>query len=58
MSVVEVVPTLDGKFPWPGLAKGSGVEAFLVKGAMRAFDFAILLGFYYRNQLVAYAQVG
>ena len=56
-SVVEVVPTLDGKFPGSRLAKGSGVEALLVKGAMRAFDFAVLLGLSYRNQLVAYAQV-
>jgi hypothetical protein len=58
LGVVEVDPSLDGVLPGAGLTKGSGVEALLVEGAMRAFDFAVVLGFSHRYELVADAKYG
>ena len=58
LGVVEADPTLDGGLPGPGLAKGSGVEAFLGEGAVRAFALAVLLERRHEYELVADARLG
>ena len=56
LEVVEGDPPFDGERSGPGFAKGPGVEAFLVEGAMGAFDLAGLLGGPHRDELVADAE--
>ena len=53
LGVVEGDPAFDGERSGPGFAKGPGVEAFLVQGAMGAFDLAGLLGGPHGDELVA-----
>ena len=57
LGVVEGDPPFDGERSGPGFAKGPGVEAFLVEGAMGAFDLVILLGGPHGDELVADAEV-
>ena len=57
LGVGEGDPAFDGERPEPGFANAAAVAAFLVEGAMGAFDLAVLLGGPHGDELVADAEV-